>query len=126
MRLRLHGSLSREEVDLAQPGGLAGQAFALQEADEVDVIVRSRRIYVLHDAACTCRNAASVRGLNCRIQLDVLAVQQTARARNVVGGSGWGFGVLHGGRERLGALLRRRRVHPHDLPAVAVEVKEAA
>ena len=42
------------------------------------------------------------------------------------GGSGRGVGVLHGGRERLGALLRRRRVHPHDLPAVAVEVEEAA
>ena len=41
-------------------------------------------------------------------------------------GSGRGVGVLHGGRERLGALLRRRRVHPHDLPAVAVEVEEAA
>lgn len=42
------------------------------------------------------------------------------------GGSGRAVGVLHGGRERLGALLRRRRVHPHDLPAVAVEVEEAA
>jgi hypothetical protein len=42
------------------------------------------------------------------------------------GGSGLGVGVLHGRRERLGALLRRRRVHPHDLPAVAVEVEEAA
>ncbi|MEA2281484.1 MAG: hypothetical protein QOK21_2091 [Solirubrobacteraceae bacterium] len=28
--------------------------------------------------------------------------------------------------ERLGALLGRRGVHPHDLPAVAVEVEEAA
>src|SRR6185312_11246560 len=35
-------------------------------------------------------------------------------------------GVLHGGRGRVGALLRRHRVHPHDLPAVAVEVEEAA
>src|SRR3954453_8805483 len=34
--------------------------------------------------------------------------------------------ILHGRPERLGALLRRRRVHPHDLPAVAVEVEEAA
>src|SRR3954470_19284716 len=42
------------------------------------------------------------------------------------GGSGRGVGVRDGGRERLGALLRRRRVHPHDLPAVAVEVVEAA
>lgn len=41
-------------------------------------------------------------------------------------GSGRGVGVLHGGRELLGALLRRRRIHPHDLPAVAVEVEEAA
>ena len=41
-------------------------------------------------------------------------------------GSGPGVGVRHGGRERFGALLRRRRVHPHDLPAVAVEVEEAA
>ena len=50
----------------------------------------------------------------------------TAHVRNVVVGSGRSVGVLHGGRERLGALLRRRRVHPHDLPAVAVEVEEAA
>ena len=28
--------------------------------------------------------------------------------------------------DHLGTLLRRRRVHPHDLPAVAVEVEEAA
>ena len=41
-------------------------------------------------------------------------------------GSGRGVGVLHGGRELLGALLRRRRIHPHDLPAMAVEVEEAA
>jgi transposase len=47
-------------------------------------------------------------------------------SRRLSGGSGRGVGVLHGGRERLGALLRRRRVHPHDLPAVAVEVEEAA
>jgi hypothetical protein len=40
--------------------------------------------------------------------------------------SGRGVGVLHGGRELPGALLRRRRIHPHDLPAVAVEVEEAA
>ena len=50
----------------------------------------------------------------------------TAQARNVGGGSGRGLGVLHGSRERLGTLLRRRRIHPHDLPAVAVEVEEAA
>src|SRR3954451_10766062 len=31
------------------------------------------------------------------------------------GGSGRGVDVLRGGRERLRALLRRRRVHPHDL-----------
>src|SRR3954452_15308772 len=43
------------------------------------------------------------------------------------GGSGRGAGVLHRGRRgRLGAPLRRRRVHPHDLPAVAVEVVETA
>src|SRR3712207_9046760 len=42
------------------------------------------------------------------------------------GGSGLGLGVLDGGRELLGTLLHRRRVHPHDLPAVAVEVEEAA
>jgi len=42
------------------------------------------------------------------------------------GGSGRGVGVLHRRRERLGTPLRRRRVHPHDLPAVAVEVEEAA
>jgi zinc-binding alcohol dehydrogenase family protein len=47
-------------------------------------------------------------------------------SRRLSGGSGRGVGVLHGGRERLGALLRRRRIHPHDLPAVAVEVEEAA
>ena len=41
-------------------------------------------------------------------------------------GSGRGVGVLHGGRGLFGALLRRRRIHPHDLPAVAVEVEEAA
>ena len=41
-------------------------------------------------------------------------------------GSGRGVGVLHGGRELPGALLRRRRIHPHDLPAMAVEVEEAA
>jgi hypothetical protein len=41
------------------------------------------------------------------------------------GGSGRGLSVLHGGRERRGALLRRRRIHPHDLPAMAVEVEEA-
>src|SRR3954453_19812361 len=40
--------------------------------------------------------------------------------------SGRGVVVLRGGREPLGALLRRRGVHPHDLPAVAVEVEEAA
>jgi hypothetical protein len=82
MRLRLHHRLSREEVDLAQPGGLAGQALALQEADKVDVIVRSRRIYVLHDAACTCRDAASTGGLNCRKQLDVLALHQAGASGN--------------------------------------------
>src|SRR3954468_11133674 len=42
------------------------------------------------------------------------------------GSSGRGVGVLHRGGEGLGALLRRGRVHPHDLPAVAVEVEEAA
>jgi len=47
-------------------------------------------------------------------------------SRRLSGGSGRGVGVLHGGRERLGALLRRRGVHPHDLPAVAVEIEEAA
>ena len=52
-------------------------------------------------------------------------VRATA-ARPRRGGSGRRVGVLRGGRERLGALLRRRRVHPHDLPAVAVEVEEAA
>ncbi len=41
-------------------------------------------------------------------------------------GSGRGVGVLRGGRELLGALLRRCRIHPHDLPAVTVEVEEAA
>ena len=29
-------------------------------------------------------------------------------------------------RERLRALLRRSRVHPHEVPAVAMEVEEAA
>ena len=47
-------------------------------------------------------------------------------SRRLRGGSGRGVGVLRGGRERLGAVLRRRRVHPRDLPAVAVEVEEAA
>src|SRR3954452_11788704 len=42
------------------------------------------------------------------------------------GSSGRGVGVLHRGGEGLGALLRRGRVHPHDLPAVAVQVEEAA
>src|ERR1700690_3000698 len=79
MRLRLYDGLSREEGDVAQPGGLAGQALALQEADKVDVIVRSRRIYVPHDAACTCRDAAAAGGMNCRIQLDVLALHQGSR-----------------------------------------------
>jgi hypothetical protein len=37
------------------------------------------------------------------------------------GGSARGVGVLRGGGERLWDLLRRR-VHPHDLSAVAVEV----
>ncbi len=42
------------------------------------------------------------------------------------GASGRGLGVLHGGCERLGAVLHRGRIHPHDLPAVSVEVEEAA
>src|SRR4029077_6147739 len=50
----------------------------------------------------------------------------TVAGSRLSGGSGRGVSVLHGGRERLGALLRRRRVHPHDLPAVAVEVEETA
>jgi hypothetical protein len=37
--------------------------------------------------------------------------------------SGRAVGVLQRGPERLGALLHRRRIHPHDLPAVAVEVR---
>jgi hypothetical protein len=57
--------------------------------------------------------------------MDLLPHDDGARAERG-GGSGRGVCVLHGGRERLGALLRRRRVHPHDLPAVAVEVEEAA
>ena len=37
------------------------------------------------------------------------------------------FGVWGGMTEReRRALLRRRRIHPHDLPRVAVEVEEAA
>ena len=51
---------------------------------------------------------------------------RTATAPRTGGGSGPGVGVRHGRRERRGAPLRRRRIHPHDLPAVAVEVKEAA
>src|SRR3954467_14308749 len=57
------------------------------------------------------------------------AAARTARRRRTCGTwwwSGRGVGVLHGGRERLGAPLHRRWVHPHDLPAVAVEVEEAA
>lgn len=54
------------------------------------------------------------------------ALQRAGARAEHSGGSGRAVDVLRGGRERLGALLRRRRVHPHDLPAVAVEVKEAA
>src|SRR3954469_19241010 len=61
--------------------------------------------------------------------LGLHAAARTARRRRTCGTwwwSGRGVGVLHGGRERLGAPLHRRWVHPHDLPAVAVEVEEAA
>jgi hypothetical protein len=62
----------------------AGQAFAGQEADELDVIVGSRPIYVLNDAARTCRDAASARGLNGQIQLDVLALHETGEHHRII------------------------------------------
>ncbi len=56
-------------------------------------------------------------------RLHLAATRQTGARGD---GSGRGVGVLHGGREVLGALLRCRRIHPRDLPAVAVEVEETA
>src|SRR3954452_3092164 len=80
-----------------------------------------RRLVRVGISSRTSRSAAtnsarwSVRwGLRCAIA--PLSPQRSAERS--------GCGVLRG--ECLGSLLRCDRVHPHDLPAVAVQVEEAA
>ena len=129
------------EIRTDAPGRAGVQADAQHRIGSLDHFELAAGAEPIHDKSTDsrcCRDAAKIdrnrRTILTNFDVSAEAVDLRCMVRRPDlattaergGGSGRGVGVLHGGRERLGALLRRRRVHPHDLPAVAVEVEEAA